>query len=83
VVRGVLALAKLQGGSDPRAAAMVQSLQLGGTGNTVVLSFAIPAEVVDLIAKAAGHRNGEQEELGEAPAPPEAPQPPAPPDPDR
>jgi hypothetical protein len=82
VVRGLLALAKLQGGSDPRAAAMVQSLQLGGTGNTVVLSFAIPAEVVDLIAKAAAHGNGARHHE-EAPEPPEPPQPPAPPTPDR
>ncbi len=81
VVRGVLALAKLQGGSDPRAAAVVQSLQLGGTGKTVVLSFAVPAEVIDLIAKAARsgqsmhHRNGDE--------PPAPPAPPVPPTPDR
>lgn len=53
VVRGLLALAKLQGGSDPKAAALVQSLQLGGSGTTVMLSFAVPAEVVELIGRAA------------------------------
>jgi hypothetical protein len=81
VVRGILALAKLQGGSDPRASALVQSLQLGGTGNTVMLSFSIPAEVIDLIAKAAGHGH----EMGDdpAPAPPTPPLPPTPPTPDR
>ncbi|HSL21912.1 MAG TPA: hypothetical protein VK886_10285 [Vicinamibacterales bacterium] len=77
VFRGLLALAKLQGGSDPRAAAVVQSLQLGGSGNSVVLSFTIPAEVIDLIAKAAGE--GHRGQRGEAPEPPEPPKPPRPP----
>jgi hypothetical protein len=53
VVRGLLALARLQGGADPKAAALVQSLQLSGSGTTVVLSFAVPAEVVELIGRAA------------------------------
>ncbi|MGE5812902.1 MAG: hypothetical protein ACM36C_00290 [Acidobacteriota bacterium] len=83
VFRGLLALAKLQGGSDPRAAALVQSLQLGGTGKTVLLSFSVPAEVIDLIAKAAkegghSHRDGD-----EPPTPPVPPVPPVPPTPDR
>ncbi len=83
VVRGLLALAKMQGGSDPRAAALVQSLQLSGTGKTVVLSFAVPAEVLDLIAKAA--RSGEpmKHREGVAPIPPKPPTPPQPPTPDR
>lgn len=80
VARGLLALARLQGGSDPRAAAIVQSLQLGGTGKTVVLSFAIPAEVVDLIAAAAKGGNGMRDDEERAPEPP---QPPTPPLPDR
>lgn len=78
VVRGLLALAKLQGGSDPRAAAMVNSLQLSGTGKTVTLSFAVPAEVVDLLAGAAKeHRHSRP------PEPPKAPVPPKPPTPDK
>ena len=28
---------------------MMQSLELGGTGKTVALSFAVPAEVFDVI----------------------------------
>ena len=68
VVRGLLALAKMQGGSDPRAAAMVQSLQLSGTGKTVVLSFSVPAEVVDLLAGAA--KEHRQMRTPEAPKPP-------------
>jgi hypothetical protein len=51
VVRGFLALAKLQAGSKPELGAMLQSLELGGTGTTVALSFTVPAEVLDVIAK--------------------------------
>lgn len=52
VVRGLFALAKMQGGSDPRVAALVQTLQLSGTGTTVELSFTIPTEVIDLLGQA-------------------------------
>lgn len=87
VFRGLLALARLQGGSDPRTAAITQSLQLGGEGRTVVLSFAIPAEVVDLLGEAAKqHGAGEHPEMDrdeEPPMPPEPPTPPTPPRPDR
>jgi hypothetical protein len=72
VVRGFLALARLQAGSDPKFGSLLQSLQLSGTGTTVALSFAIPAEVLDLVVP--------KPRRGEAPAPPE---PPAPPRPDR
>ena len=47
VVRGFLALAKLQAGGRPELQAMVQSLELGGTGKTVSLSFTVPGEVFD------------------------------------
>jgi hypothetical protein len=49
VVRGFLALAKMQAGDRPEILAMVQSLQLGGTGKSVALSFEIPSAVLDLI----------------------------------
>ena len=52
VVNGFLALAKLQAGSKPAFQALVQSLQLGGTGKTVELSFAVPGAVFDLIESA-------------------------------
>jgi hypothetical protein len=55
VVRGFLALARLQAGSNPKYAGMLQSLQLSGTGNTVAISFEIPVEVLDLVAP---HRRG-------------------------
>ena len=53
VVRGFLALAKMQAGSRPEIVAMVQSLQLGGTGKTVALSFDVPEAVFDFLASAA------------------------------
>jgi hypothetical protein len=53
VVRGFLALGKLQTGGKPEMQAMMQSLELGGTGKTVALSFAVPAELFDMIGHAA------------------------------
>jgi hypothetical protein len=50
IVQGFIALAKLQGGSKPELQALVQSLDLGGSGKTVALSFSVPGQVFDLIA---------------------------------
>lgn len=50
VVRGFIALAKLQAGANPRFQTMLQSLQIGGAGNTVALSFSVPADVFDALA---------------------------------
>ncbi len=47
VVRGFLALAKLQAGNRPELQTLVQSLELGGTGNSVALTFSIPGAVFD------------------------------------
>ncbi len=52
IVRGVLGLARLQAQADPRTQALVESLQLTGTGKTVALSFSVPAEILQLIPKA-------------------------------
>jgi hypothetical protein len=49
VVRGFLALGKLSTGSRPELQTMMQSLELGGTGKTVALSFDVPAAVFDII----------------------------------
>ena len=58
VVRGVLALGRLQAQSDPRLSAVAQSLQLTGTGKTVSLSFTVPAELLDM---AMSHAQGSPE----------------------
>jgi hypothetical protein len=52
VVRGFLALARMQSGNDARVQGLVESLQLTGSGKTVALSFTVPAEVLQLIPKA-------------------------------
>jgi hypothetical protein len=49
VVQGFLALAKMQTGSKPELQAVVNSLQLSGTGKTVSLRFEVPAKVLDLV----------------------------------
>lgn len=49
VVRGFLALGRLQSQGDPRIAAIANSMQLEGSGKTVQLSFAVPAEVIELV----------------------------------
>ncbi len=54
VVGGFLALGQMQAQSDPKVKAMVDSLQLSGTGKTVALSFTVPAEILQMIPKAAG-----------------------------
>jgi hypothetical protein len=52
VVRGFLALARLQAGSRPELQGLLQSLELGGAGKTVALSFDVPAQVFDLLGAA-------------------------------
>ena len=47
VVQGLLALGRMT--NDPKATALMNSLQLTGTGKTVKLSFSVPSEVLDLI----------------------------------
>jgi hypothetical protein len=54
VIRGFMALAKLQAGSTPQIEALVNSLQLGGAGKTVEMSFDVPTEVIDALAALAG-----------------------------
>jgi hypothetical protein len=74
VVQGFLALGRMQGQNDPKVAAMLQSLQLSGTGKTVSLSFSVPSEIFQMLP----HRTD-----GDAPKPPAPPKPPVPPAPDR
>lgn len=47
VVRGFMALAKMQAGAKPELQAVLQSLELSGTGNTVAISFSVPTEAFD------------------------------------
>jgi len=86
VVQGLLALGRMQ--SDPRATAVLNSLQLSGSGKTVALSFAVPSEMFDMLSTL--HKDGalhdvhkELRELHAAPAAPAAPEAPKPPTPER
>jgi hypothetical protein len=47
VVQGALALGRMS--NDPKATALLNSLQLSGSGTTVALSFTIPMELFDMI----------------------------------
>lgn len=58
VVRGVLALARMQTSSRPEFTTLVESLQLGGTGKTVALSFDLPPALIDTLVSLSSHRQG-------------------------
>jgi hypothetical protein len=95
VVRGFMALAKLQANARPELNAMMDSLQLGGQGRTVSLAFSLPTEVIEMLGALGAHeRRGADPDPDpdidididvdvDAPEPPEPPEPPAPPAPPR
>ena len=49
MLRGVVAMVKLQTGDNPALKAVADSLQLGGEGRTVAVAFSVPADVFDAI----------------------------------
>jgi hypothetical protein len=53
VIRGGLAAGRLVSGSDKRLEALLNSVQLAGTGKTVSVSFSLPAELLDILNGAA------------------------------
>src|SRR5688572_13498043 len=68
VVRGFMALARLNTRQSADLSALLNSLQLGGDGRTVLLTFAVPAEMVE--AFVALHQRRDQGDPPEAPNPP-------------
>ena len=50
LVRGFVALAKLQAGNKPEAQALWPTVELGGTGKEVSLSFAVSSALLDSIS---------------------------------
>lgn len=50
VIRGFMALARMQAGNKPEFGALINSLELGGQGKTVTLAFAVPPEMLDVVA---------------------------------
>jgi hypothetical protein len=90
VVRGFMALARLQSSAKPELTAMMNSLELGGDGKTVSLAFAVPSEVIDMLGAMGVHRHGNEPDdpdpdfdLDVPPVPPTPPTPPEPPQPPR
>ena len=57
VVKGFLALARMQAGNKPEMQALVISLQVSGTGRTVSLSFSLPSEAIEALGAAAARPN--------------------------
>jgi hypothetical protein len=51
IVRGFVALAKMQAGDKTEAAALLPSVELGGTGKTVSVSFAVSTALLDAVTK--------------------------------
>jgi hypothetical protein len=73
VVRGTISFAKLQGNAMPALQDTLKSIELGGTGTNVQLSFMITPETVQALSAQRGQ--------GPAPQPPQSvpsPQPPRP-----
>ena len=56
VVRGIMALAKLQTATRPELDAMLQSLEVAGTGKTVALSFDVSPELLDVLGSLGSSR---------------------------
>jgi hypothetical protein len=57
IIRGLMALARLQAGQRAEFAELVNSLELGGEGTTVSLGFSIPGSLIETLGKsAAQHR---------------------------
>lgn len=54
VINGGLALARMQMGKDAKLDAIINSLQMSGTGKTVGLSFSLPSDVIDMLGAANG-----------------------------
>ena len=48
-VSGALAFGEMVAKSDPKVGALINSLQLSGTGKTVAISFTVPAELLAMI----------------------------------
>jgi hypothetical protein len=61
VVQGLLALGRMT--NDPKATALLNSLQLSGTGKTVKLSFSVPSEVLDMIPMKVQQSGGDHQPL--------------------
>jgi hypothetical protein len=76
VVRGFMALARLQSSATPELSTLVNSLEIGGDGKTVSLAFSVPSDVIDLLGAAARRHGATPDVPLPAPPAPRAPRPP-------
>ena len=60
VIRGFVALARMQTAQHAELADLVNSIELGGQGTTVSVGFAIPASVIDMLGVIRGTKPAEQ-----------------------
>jgi hypothetical protein len=51
VIRGFIALGRMQTGQHAELAELMNSIELGGLGNKVSLGFSIPSEMIDALGK--------------------------------
>jgi hypothetical protein len=69
VVNGAVAAGRLVGGKDPKIDALLNSLQISGSGKDVALAFSISPEMIDMIAGFAGQAHHGEPTKKPAPAP--------------
>ena len=51
VIRGFIALARMQADTHPELEQVMRSIQLGGSGKTVAVSFELPAAALDVLSR--------------------------------
>ena len=75
VIRGFVALARMQVGDTPAVTDLMNSFELGGQGSTVSLGFTISTDLIDALAALMPRLNREIEipDGGQAPAEPQQP----------
>jgi hypothetical protein len=74
VIRGFVALARMQTSQRAELAELMNSLELAGEGTTVSLGFSLPPEVIDALAAIhAARPRGTVPDASETPAPPADP----------
>jgi hypothetical protein len=73
VIRGFMALGRLQSGQHPEVAELLNSVQLSNVGKTVSLSFSLPPEMIDAL----GALHAERSRPRPAPVAPAPARPPA------
>lgn len=56
MLRGIVAMAKLQAGDKPALKSMMDSLQLGGEGKEIALAFSVPAQVFEALDQLESHK---------------------------